>query len=254
MSVSNGAKPLALSGNRLYNLIMSQPFKLYRLQQIDSQIDQTKSRLQETEIALSDNSEVQGAKSAKSEMDLALLKAQKALRVAEEEVKAVQLKLEQTESTLYGGKVRNPKELQDLQKENAALKRQINALEDHQLDVMLAVEEAENKHQQSVSFLDETQKKDSVQKSKLAEFKTNLINELERLESERQATASTISADDLLIYDQIRKQKRGVAVSKITDNACSSCGSTLTPSQIQAASSPNQLSRCSFCGRILYTG
>jgi uncharacterized protein len=233
---------------------MSQPFKLYRLQQIDSQIDQTRARLHETDVALNDSTEVRQAEAAKVEMDHVLYKARQVLRGVEEEVKAVQQKLEQTESTLYGGKVRNPKELQDLQKENAALKRQISALEDHQLEEMMAVEEAENKLRQAAAFLDEIQNKDRVQKTSLTDIKASQVKELERMESERQATASTISGDDLQIYDQIRKQKRGVAVSKVSDNACSSCGSTLTPSQIQAASSPNQLSRCSFCGRILYTG
>jgi predicted nucleic acid-binding Zn-ribbon protein len=233
---------------------MSQPFKLYRLQQIDSQIDQKRIKLHETETALNDMREVQQAEAASVEMEHTLQKARKSVRVIEEEVKSVQIKMEQTESTLYGGKVRNPKELQDLQKENAALKRQISSMEDHQLDEMLAAEEAEKNYQKSAGFLEEIRKKDALQKAGLTEIKTNQLKELERLESERQATASTISPEDLQVYDQIRKQKRGVAVSKVSDNACSSCGSTLTPSQVQAASSPNQLSRCSFCGRILYTG
>jgi uncharacterized protein len=233
---------------------MSQPFKLYRLQQIDSQIDQMRIKLHETEITLNDYTIVQKAEAARVVMDQALKNARKALRAVEEEVKLIQIKLEQTESTLYGGKVHNPKELQDLQKENAALKRHISALEDHQLDEMLAVDEAEKNYKQSAAFLEEIQKKDSHEKASLAEIKLNQIKELGRMESERQATASTISAEDLQVYDQIRKQKRGVAVSKVTDSACSSCGSTLTPSQIQSASSPNQLFRCSFCGRILYTG
>lgn len=233
---------------------MSQPFKLYRLQQTDSQLDALRARLHETQMALDDNRGVQQAEAARYDMELALVKAQKVLHKVEEEVKAVQLKLEQTESTLYGGKVRNPKELQDLQKENAALKRQIGLLEDHQLDEMLAVEEAEKLHKLAMTSLEEIQKKDALQKKDLSETKARQEKELSSLESERQAIAATISADDLLIYDQIRKQKRGVAVSKISDNACASCGSTLTPSQIQAASNPNQLSRCSFCGRILYVG
>jgi predicted nucleic acid-binding Zn-ribbon protein len=248
------AAPLALSDNRLYNRIMSQPFKLYRLQQIDSQIDQTRAKLRETETALNDHRGVEQAEAARIEMDHALQKTRKALRMVEEDVKALQLKIEQTESTLYGGKVRNPKELQDLQKEAAALKRQVGLLEDRQLEEMMAVEDAEKKQDQAASYLEEIQKKDGIQKHSLTEMKASQIKELERLESERQAASATISAEDLQIYDLIRKQKRGVAVSKVTDNACSSCGSTLTPSQIQAASSPNQLSRCSFCGRILYTG
>ncbi len=233
---------------------MSQPFKLYRLQQIDSQIDQMRAKLRETEAALGDDREVQQAEGARVEAEHALLKARKALRVAEEEAKAVQMKLEQTESTLYGGKVRNPKELQDLQKENGALKRQISTLEDRQLDEMLAVEEAEGAFNQAASACDDVREKDSSRKAGLSALKASQIKDIERLETERQAASSTISADDMQVYEQIRKQKRGVAVAKVSDNSCSACGSTLTPSQVQAASSPNQLSRCSFCGRILYTG
>ena len=233
---------------------MSQPFKLYRLQQFDSQIDQMRIKLHETEAALSNNTRVQQAEAARIEKDQALKIARKALRTIEEEVKMIQIKMEQTVSTLYSGKVHNPKELQDLQKENAALKRHISALEDHQLEEMLAVDEAEKNYKQSMTVLEETKQIDSNQKAGMTKIKVNQIKELEQMEIERQATASTISVEDLQVYDQVRKQKRGIAVSKVTDNACSSCGSTLTPSQIQSASSPNQLYRCSFCGRILYTG
>ncbi len=233
---------------------MSQPFKLYRLQQIDSHLDHLRAKLRETEIALNDAKEVQRAEASRIETEKNLQKARKTLRTVEEEVKAVQFKLEQTESTLYGGKVRNPKELQDLQKENAALKRQINTMEDHQLEEMLAVEEAEKANRQAIVFFEDVQKKDAAQKKGLVELKASQVKEIERLESERLATSSAVSPEDLQVYEQIRKQKRGVAVAKVSENACSACGSTLTPSQVQAASSPSQLSRCSFCGRILYTG
>jgi uncharacterized protein len=51
--------------------------------------------------------------------------------------------MQTSEASLYGGKIRNPKELQDLQVEIAALKRRTATLEDEQLEAMLAVEDAE---------------------------------------------------------------------------------------------------------------
>jgi predicted nucleic acid-binding Zn-ribbon protein len=56
------------------------------------------------------------------------------------------------------------------------------------------------------------------------------------------------------MYEQLRKLKRGVAVATVADNSCAACGSTLSSAQLHAAKSPNQLTRCESCGRILYGG
>ena len=93
---------------------MSQPFKLYRLQLLDSKLDKCRARLDEIESILSDNSEISKA-TTKNDIALkSLEEVQKALNVAENNVKKQRLKIEQTEATLYGGKVRDPKELQEL--------------------------------------------------------------------------------------------------------------------------------------------
>jgi predicted nucleic acid-binding Zn-ribbon protein len=122
---------------------MSDTFKLFRLQQIDSQLDAIKNRLNEIELALSDQRELKLAESRHAAATESLDQVTAELRLAEGEVKAQRLKIEQTEATLYGGKVRNPKELQDLQNESAALKRYLAVLEDRQLEKMIAQEEAQ---------------------------------------------------------------------------------------------------------------
>ena len=54
------------------------------------------------------------------------------------------------------------------------------------------------------------------------------------------------------LYENLRKQKRGVAVSLVNDNACEICGTTLTPAQAQATRLSLQIQYCPTCGRILY--
>ena len=49
----------------------------------------------------------------------------------------------QAEASLYGGHVQNPKELQDLQKDVASLKRHLETLEERELEAMEAAENAE---------------------------------------------------------------------------------------------------------------
>jgi predicted nucleic acid-binding Zn-ribbon protein len=234
---------------------MSQPFKLYRLQQMDSQLDQVRARLEQIAAALREDTALRLAQEEANQSAQALEQERKALRRAEETVHSQRLKIEQTESTLYGGKVRNPKELQDLQNEVAALKRYISVLEDRQLEAMLAVEEAEAFDATTVAALDEVRAQLAKQNSSLAGEQLDLQKELERLKNERETTAATIEAGDLSLYEQIRLQRRGVAVARVTqDKSCSACGSTLNATLLHAARSPSQLTRCDVCGRILYGG
>jgi predicted nucleic acid-binding Zn-ribbon protein len=173
---------------------------------------------------------------------------------AENEVKAQRLKIEQTESTLYGGKVRNPKELQDLQNETAALKRYLGTLEDRQLEQMIAYEEAEGEYQLAVERRDQVRAQKSARDQKLSGEQASIIDEIGRLQVERQAATTSIPEADLQLYAQLRQQRRGVAVARVIDTYCSACGSTLSAALLHAARSPNQLTRCDSCGRILYTG
>jgi uncharacterized protein len=245
---------LALMTIRLYNLFMSQPFKLHRLQQTDSLLDKKRQRLAEIERILSEDAEIQAAAAHLAETDTSLQAARKALRRAEEEVQAQRVKIEQNEAALYGGKVRNPKELQDLQNESAALKRYLGVLEDRQLDSMIAVEEAETVNEQANSYLEDLKARRIEANAALLGEQTALLKDVARLENERVATISTIEQEDILLYEQLRVSRRGVAVASIHDNACAACGSTLTPGTIQAARSGGTLIRCTFCGRILYIG
>jgi hypothetical protein len=233
---------------------MSQPFKLFRLQQLDSHIDQAAARLQQIEQSLADEHELLSARQ-QEDMDAAALDAErKKLRRAEDEVKAQRVKIEQTEATLYGGKVRNPKELQDLQNDVAALKRYLVVLEERQLESMISAEEAEAVLAQSAQALAQVEQRRRQTVSALQKEKNTLNEEVRHLQDERDAASSGIPAGDLALYNQLRQQRRGVAVARVVDKNCSACGSTLSAALLHSARSPNQISRCDTCGRILYLG
>jgi hypothetical protein len=90
--------------------------------------------------------------------------------------------------------------------------------------------------------------------AELSQEQEKLEKDVLRLEEERKATESSIAAEDIAIYNQLRQKRRGVAVAKVVDRACAACGSTLNAMLLNAAHSPNQLNHCDNCGRILYTG
>jgi predicted nucleic acid-binding Zn-ribbon protein len=233
---------------------MSQPFKLFRLQQLDSQIDSAQARLNEIHTALNDDHVLKQAEALAQQSAGTLEASRKALLRAEGEVKAQWLKIEQNESTLYGGKIRNPKELQDLQAEVAALKRYMEKLEERQLEEMIALEEAQAQHQVVSIELEKVRARSAMLNENLLNERQGLLAEIDRLQSERQATVASVLEADLNLYMQLRQTRRGIAVAQVVDKNCSACGSTLNAALLHAAHSPNQLTRCDTCGRILYSG
>lgn len=232
---------------------MSQIFKLFRLQQIDSRLDKLQSRFEEVEIALNDNETLRQAEEEAAQTQSVLDETRKTLKNAEQEVGMQRVKIDQNQSTLYGGKVRNPKELQDLQNEAEALKRYLSVLEDRQLEAMLEVDEAAGQHQEALGKLESVKATSALKNAELVSEKENLIGELQRDNSEREMIALGIDEEDLRLYQQLRQQRSGVAVAKVIDKTCAACGSTLSASLLQASRSPNQIARCATCGRILYS-
>jgi predicted nucleic acid-binding Zn-ribbon protein len=231
---------------------MGQTLTLYRLQQIDTQIDRVNTRIQIVEKMLADGAAlVQGRREAETAGDV-LRTANQSVKQAEAETQNLRIKIEQTEASLYSGSVRNPKELQDLQNDLTALKRHLKILEDRQLDFMLGVETAEASEREAQQVY-EALKRDSAAQHQNLELELSLHQkDFHRLSMERSAAVAGISNEDIFLYNQLRQQRRGVAVSAVTDGACGACGSSLTPSQIQSARSTSERVYCPACGRILY--
>ena len=233
---------------------MSQSSNLYRLQQIDSPIDQSRARIKDIEVQLSSNEILSQAQEHAKSTEQSLEDARKSLRKAEEVVQDQRVKINQAESVLYGGKVHNPKELQDLENDVAALKRYLSVLEDRQLETMLALEDVEGEYKQANVALEEARAHTAEQQAGLKGEFSLLQKTIERLEIERQAAATAVNPADLSLYEQLRQTRRGLAVAKVSSQACGACGSLLTPALVQAANSSTQLIRCTSCGRILYVG
>lgn len=232
---------------------MSAALGLYRLQQVDSQMDQVRARLAKIRETLENDRELRAATEALSKAEAHHKEVSVTLEQREAEFEKQRIKIEQTEANLYSGSVHNPKELQDLQMEVASLKKHLVTLEERELETMIQVEEAEAVLQSANEKVRQVQARLKEQNADLANESELLNKDLERLESERKAVISDLAAQMIGVYDQLRQQKRGVAVTTVSDNSCDACGSTVTASQQQSVRS-SQLFHCPTCGRILYAG
>jgi len=231
---------------------MNQTLSLYRLQQIDIQIDRLQARLLSIQEILDNDAELRLLKEQAGAIEACYKAAEQALNQAEGEVQSQHIKIEQAQSSLYGGKSHSPKELQDLQNDVASLKRHLVVLEDHQIEAMIASETATADLESAHASLLAGQAEQTEKNKGLHLEQATLKNDLERFFVERNAVAGAIPPTELALYDQLRQQRRGIAVAVIGDNSCGACGSTLSLAQIQSARSSGQMTLCPSCGRILY--
>ena len=231
---------------------MSAALGLYRLQQVDSQLDHAHARLKAIQQTLENDEELRRSMERFAAAEKQYKETERLLKLSEQEVEKQRIKLQQTEASLYGGLVHNPKELQDLQKDVVSLKKHLETLEERELEAMQASEDAENELKNAQADLERVKASKGEQFQSLTKESTVLNRDLERFSSERLAVMQDLTAPALSSYEQIRKLRRGLAVTNLSDGSCAACGTTLTASQQQTARSSSQLFYCPSCGRILY--
>jgi predicted nucleic acid-binding Zn-ribbon protein len=234
---------------------MSRAHSLYRLQEIDLALDKNHARLEEIQGILKDSQELQQASENLTQAETTLNEIQAVLKSAELAVESQRSKIEETESTLYSGLIKNPKELQDLQMEVESLIRYLSTLEDRLLDVMVEFEQAEMDRDTAQNILTNIKNAREAEHQDLYKEQQHLTEENERLQINREAALLGVSEEDLKLYQQIREKQGGIAVAILEkDGTCSVCGLSPSASQQQLIRSGTHLEQCNQCRRILYAG
>ena len=173
---------------------------LAQLNEIDLTVDAHKARLAEIAEAAREPAALIEARRglARAESDLAHCRA------VQTELEAVQNavveKLTRAETRLYGGGVRNPKELEDLQLDVAQLRRQLSQAEDNLLEALICAETATQAQAEQAALLErltaEQGRKHAALRAEHAQIKAKLAAELAQQAAARQAVPAP-SADYL---------------------------------------------------------
>jgi predicted nucleic acid-binding Zn-ribbon protein len=227
---------------------------LFRLQTLDSQIDTHQSRLAEIEADLSRHPELDQARAEEAAACALFETARQAVRHAEEETRRQQQRIAETDKTLYGGGIRNPKELQDLQEEAASLRRYLSVLEERQLQLMMQSEDGEKTVAAAQSRREDLERRRVEEESKLRAEQSALQGTLATLGVQREAMVTAVAPEDLEKYGSVRRAKRGLAVVRMQNDSCAGCGVAPSTSRVDSARSGQEIVQCGNCGRILYLG
>ncbi|MCL5612105.1 MAG: C4-type zinc ribbon domain-containing protein [Chloroflexi bacterium] len=231
---------------------MSAAFGLFRLQQVDSRISHIETRLAKIQEILGNDTELREALEQIKAAEADQRDSERIRQKAEQETHGQQIKIQQAESSLYGGGVHNPKELQDLQADILSLKKHLATLEERELEAMLKSEAAQTVLQTAQASMEKIQARLGNEHRQSLDEQASLMRDLKSLQSERSATTNEVVAEMLTVYEDLRMERRGVAVAEVSENSCGACGSTLSPAVQQSARRATQLVYCPSCGRVLY--
>jgi uncharacterized protein len=229
---------------------MSLASRLYQLQTIELQLREQRRRLQETLARLNHNEELTSAEAELSTIEARLTAAQKHQRQLEWEVEDLQAKTKGLNEKLYGGSVRNPKELLSLEQDVQSVKRHLAGKEEALLQVMddtESVQAAADTLRQRVAALRQAWEQE---REVLEQLRQTVEQEVARLTEARQSTRRELGEDTALRYDQIAKAK-GIAVVKVEQGRCKGCNLTV-PAGLWQRARAGEMVECGSCGRIIY--
>jgi predicted nucleic acid-binding Zn-ribbon protein len=229
---------------------MSLPEQLYKLQQIDMELQRKQQELNDVENRLSDDKALLAAESKLTSQKEQLEDAKKKQKSSEWELEDLQVKVKGIDSKLYSGTTKDPKELVNLEKEVKVLKSKISTNEDALLGLMSQVEEIEAKVRTSGEEFERLKREWQERQETLGKRKTEIEAELAKLRENRDGLAQQIDSEALDVYERVRLT-RGQAVVKVERGRCQGCHITVSTSQWQKAKA-GDLIQCNSCSRILH--
>jgi predicted nucleic acid-binding Zn-ribbon protein len=229
---------------------MSVAKQLYELQEVDLELESTGQTLQQAVSQLGESQAVLKAreKLASERQRLDDLKHEQ--HSLEWEVDDITTKLTTLEEELYSGRIKNPKELANLQQETGMLKDKRNQLEDKALEIMEQVEMATAGVANLAGQLETLEAEWQSQQQKMEAEIERLRAVLTGLKQKRELISAEVDRQAVSFYDELRK-KKGIAVAKVEQGVCHGCRISLSNAELQRVRS-GSLMQCSSCGRILF--
>jgi len=223
---------------------------LYQLQCIELEIESKEKELEQSQAQLGESRQLLVARQKLAQEQQRFTELKKQQQAAEWEADDVGAKISAAQDTLYGGSIKNPKELSSLQHEIEGFKGKRDSLDEKALEVIEQAEAAAAAVQDLERELGEVKKSWRQEQKQLAASIEELKDSLEALSGERQQALTGIDADVLECYNRLRQQK-GQAVAKVEQGTCRGCRISLSTAELQRVKG-NSLVMCSSCGRILF--
>ena len=231
---------------------MNKAKQLYELQEVDLDIAHKTESLAQVKNTLGKDDDLVAARSALDTAKKHLADLEHQQKTSEWELSELGSKISVVEKKLYGGSVKNPRELTPFQQDMEILKAQRAEREDKLLALMMDVDSLQQDVGLKKGDFEKIEREWRENQQKLSNQQAELETELAQLKQERDMLAGQIDSASLDLYEEMRRAKQGQAVAKVVQGRCQGCRISLSVSDQQKARMAQELAQCSNCGRILY--
>lgn len=228
--------------------------RLLELQDLDSAIGRLEHRrgqLEAGEDLAAARVVMEEAESRLGEVRLALDAIAVEQRRFENEIDSMEQKAAADEKRLYDGSIANTKELDALQHEIANIKERKSRTEDELLERMERREELEARAAAEDRNVAAT-------RARVEEVGGDALRELEEIlatlsdkRAARDALTPEIDEELLELYEDLRRQKKGVGAAAIVDGVCQACHEKLSALELDRLKHTDGVKRCEYCRRIV---
>ena len=232
--------------------VMAVSRMLYDLQNVDLLLDEAKERVAAIDRSLGDRDALRRRESALEELRGRTRDLDRRQRSLDLSCQSTRDKLTDVESKLYGGGVSSPRELQDLSRELANVKKNLQELDDQALENLMTLEEIEQQMSEEQEALVKEEAAWSEAQYGMEVERRELRMRIGGLEQQRRVVAKGLEAQSLGVYERVRRSRAGRAVAMVERGLCRACGVTLPTHSIQRARSGSEVVQCSSCTSILY--
>jgi len=226
--------------------------RLWKLNQIDSGLLDVRQRAANLDVGKKIAAELAELTQQEAEVGGRARKLSADLTDLEIAQKGFEDKIKRIDKQLFGGTIVNPREVENLEKEIAALKRQRDASDGKILELWELLPPAKEAAAKIEVKLAEKQKQLADRKKAVLAEKTALEAEFARLTKMRPDATKGISPGLMAKYDSIRQRGAGVGMAEVTKRlGCSGCGTVLAE-RVVVSLKEDKVITCESCHKILY--
>jgi predicted nucleic acid-binding Zn-ribbon protein len=225
--------------------------QLLGLQDIDLQLDARRDALDADEARLGESDELLAARSAVTEAETARGELGRAQRQIEADVEDARERVAPLETKLYGGTIKNPKELQELDHQVTTFKGALQEQEARLIDHLAAIEAQDAALDEARTTLVSVEEAWGREQERLRGEIEVLRREIAGLEERRAEHASRIDPQSLRTYDMLRPRTGGRVVARVERGMCTGCRISIPSAVISRARAGAVIAQCPSCQRIL---
>jgi predicted nucleic acid-binding Zn-ribbon protein len=228
--------------------------RLLTLQGIDTAIDRLTLRraaLESGETLRTARAEADAAEHLLGELRLTLDEMVRDQIRFEQEIDSLTQKEGAEQKRMYDGSIVNTKELEALQHEIASLKKRKADREDELLALMEQRETTEARAAEAETHAGSLREALDATAADAQRELAEATVELSQRVAAREDLAPQLDPELLELYEDLRRQKKGIGAAALVDGVCQGCHEQLSSMQLDKLKKAEGIRRCEHCRRIL---